>query len=214
MTITDIVEINIGPSKKKTAYRIYIDYEYAFLLYRQDIKGYQLELNKEISLELIDRIIEETVYRRAKQKAMAILKRMDKTEKELYDKLRQAYYTDIIIERTIEYLKGYKYIDDKRYSSNYIRMRKNTMSKLSIRTKLLQKGINKEVLEEIIAIEYDMDSNETDPEILAIEKAIQKKYKDITVLSFEERQKLIASLYRKGFDLDKIHKCLNYIKLL
>lgn len=208
MIITDIKEINIGRSKKKTAYRIYIDYEYAFLLYKQDIKEYQIKIQTKITLELYDRIIEDTVYRRAKQKAMAILKHMDRTEKELYNKLEEAYYTDTIIERTIEYLKDYHYIDDERYASNYIRTRKNTISKLSIRTKLNQKGINKDILEKIINIEYDREASDTDPEIMAINKAILKKHKDITLLTQEEKQKLIASLYRKGFDLDNIFICM------
>ncbi|TAH72171.1 MAG: hypothetical protein EWM47_03875 [Anaerolineaceae bacterium] len=208
MIITDIVETNIGSAKKKTAYKVYIDYDYAFLLYKQDIKAYQIEIGSEINSELYDKIIEETVYRRAKQKSLAILKHMDRTERELYKKLKDAYYTDIITSRTIEYLKGYNYIDDRRYASNYIRIKKNTMSKLSIKTKLIQKGINKEILEKIIAIEYDVDDYNTDPEILAINKAIHKKHYDIKDLSWDEKQKLIASLYRKGFDLDKINSCL------
>lgn len=208
MIITDIVEINIGPGNKKIAYRIYIDYNYAFLLYKQDIKEYQLEIDTNITTDLYDKIIENTVYRRAKQKALAILKHMDRTEKEIYSKLYEAYYTDIIIERTTAYLKGYHYIDDERYASNYIRSRKNTLSKISLITKLKQKGINKDILEKIIAIEYNDEEYDTDPEISAINKAIHKKCKDITEISWDDKQKLIASLYRKGFDLDKIHRCL------
>lgn len=208
MKITDIIEINIGTNKRKIAYRIYTDYEYAFLLYKQDIKEYQLEIDTEISLELYKQIIEDTVYRRAKQKALAILKHMDRTEREMYTKLKKAYYTDTIIERTIEYLKGYNYIDDERYASNYIRIKKSTLSKLALSTKLMLKGINKELLEKIISIEYDAESYDIDPEILAINKLIRKKYKNNADLSYEEKQKLIASLYRKGFSLDKINKCL------
>lgn len=208
MTITDIVEINVSYRKNKTAYKIYIDYDYAFLLYKQDIKEYQLEIGKGLSSELYDRIIRTTVYRRAKQKAMAILKRMDKTEGELYKKLKEAYYTDDIIEETIKYLKKYNYINDKRYVSNFIRLRKDTLSKLSIKTKLIQKGINKELLEKIIAIEYENEAYDIDPEITAINKAILKKYNNITDLDFKDKQRLIASLYRKGFDLDKIIHCL------
>ncbi len=208
MIITDIIELKIGPSKKKNAYKIYIDYDYAFLLYKQDIKKYQLEIDKEVTSELFDEIIEDTVYRRAKQKALAILKHMDRTEKELISKLKDAHYTDIIIEKTIDYLKGYSYINDERYASNYIRLKKSTLSILTIKTKLLQKGINKELLEKIIAIEYDLEDDDMDPEIIAINKAIQKKYKDITDINYDDRQKLKASLYRKGFDLDKINRCL------
>jgi regulatory protein len=209
MIITDIIEVNVGRSKKKSAYKIYIDDDYAFLLYRQDIKVYQLETSTEITSLLYDKIIEETVYRRAKQKALAILKYMDKTEKELYTKLKDAYYTDEIALRTIEYLKGYSYINDERYASYYIRLHKNTKSKLAIKTKLKQKGINKDVLEKISAIEYDIVTNDMDPEILAINKAILKKCKDISNLNWEDKQRIIASLYRKGFDLDKVYKSFN-----
>ena len=208
MIITDIVEINIGRSKKKTAYKIYMDYEYVFLLYKQDIKEYQLEVDTEITLELYDKIIEETVFRRAKQKALAILKHMDRTEMEMYSKLNEAYYTDLIIKRTIENLKEYHYIDDRRYASNFIRLRKETLSKFFIKSKLIQKGINKDILEEIIIIEYNLSEYDNDPEILAINKAILKRHKDISNIDWEEKQKLIASLYRKGFDLDKIRRCL------
>lgn len=209
MIITDIVEVNVSKSKKKTAYKIFIDDEYAFLLYRQDIKIYQLDTDSEITSSLYDKIIKETVFRRAKQKAMAILKYMDRTERELFIKLKEAFYTEDITLLTIEYLKSYNYLNDERYTSNYIRSKMNTQSKFTIKTKLIQKGINKKVLEKIIAIEYNSSMNDIDPEILAINKAINKKCKDVKGLNWENKQKLIASLYRKGFDLEKVHTCLN-----
>lgn len=209
MIITDIVEVNVSKSKKKTAYKIFIDDDYAFLLYRQDIKIYQLEINSEVTSSIYDKIIEETVYRRAKQKAMAILKYMDRTEKELFIKLKEAFYTEDITLRTIEYLKSYNYLNDERFASYYIRTKMNTLSKLTIKTKLIQKGINMNVLEKIMDIEYDTPMNDIDPEILAINKAINKKCKDTKELDWEGKQKLIASLYRKGFDLDKVYTCLN-----
>lgn len=210
MIITDIVQINIGSNKNKTAYKVYINYDYAFLLYSQDIKKYQLKTNEDITSITYNEIVEDTVYRRAKQKALAILKYMDRTEKELYTKLKESYYTEEIINRTIKYLKEYKYIDDKRYASSYIRSNKKTRSKLFLKTKLIQKGINKELLEKIIAIEYNIDSNGIDPELLAIRKAINKRFKNITNLSYEDKRKLIASLYRKGFNIDKIKKSLEF----
>lgn len=213
MTITEIVEIPIGRDKKKTAYKLYIDYNYAFLLYRQDIKEYQLEVSKEVSSELYDRIIEETVYRRAKQKALAILKYMDRTVAELRIKLKEAYYNEDIIDQTIKYLEKYNYLNDERYASYYISARKYTLSKRIIKSRLIQKGINNEILEKIILVEYNVTNDEDiateDAEVIAIKKAISKKCKDLTSLSWEEKQKLMSSLYRKGFDSDKIYKCMN-----
>lgn len=209
MVITEIEEIIIGYSKKKTAFKIYIDNNYEFLLYYQDIKIYKLTVGIEISSDLYDRIIEDTVFRRAKQKALAILKYMDRTEKELYTKLKDAYYTSDIITRTIEFLKDYHYLDDERYASNYINYKKTSQSKFTLKSKLMQKGINKDVLEKIIDIEYNFSTDNSDPEMLAINKAILKKCKDTSNLAWEEKQKLISSLYRKGFDVDKIRKCID-----
>lgn len=208
MIITDIIEVNIGRGKKKNAYKIYIDDNYAFLLYNQDIKQYQLFKGEEITSDLYEIIIEDTVFRRAKQKAFTILQRSDRTEKEIYNRLKEAYYKDDIIERTINYLKSYNYLNDERYASNFISSKKHYHSKQALKIKLLQKGINKEVLEKIIEEEYKITDENDDPEILAIKRNISKKYEDSTCLTWEEKQKLINFLYRKGFNLDKIHKCL------
>ncbi len=89
MIVTDILEVNLGHSKKKKAYKIYLDYNFAFLLYSQDIKLYGLKKGLDLSEETYHKIIEETVYRRAKQKALAILKFADRTQYELYIKLKR-----------------------------------------------------------------------------------------------------------------------------
>ena len=208
MIITKIEEINIGRGKNKLAFLIYADENFIFLFYSQDIRNYQLKEGYEITPSLYERIIEETVYRRAKQKALATLKRVDKTEKEIRLKLKDGYYTDEIIDMTIDYLEKYNYINDERYTSNYIRTHKLNKSKLAIKTNLLKKGINKTVLEKIIFDEYINFEDESDPEMIAIQRAVHKKYNNISSLSWKEKQKLIASLYRKGFDIDKIQTYL------
>lgn len=208
MIITDIQEANTGLGKRKKAYKIYIDDDYAFILYEKELKEYQLSKGSEIAPDLIADIVENTVFPRAKQKSLNMIKHSDKTEKEIYQRLKDECYRDDVIGRTIDYLKSYNYLNDERYASNYIRSRKDTESRTSIEYKLLNKGINKAVLEKIFAEEYEMSTQDADPEILAINKIISRKCEDTTKLSYEEKQKLISLLYKKGFDLDKIHKCL------
>ena len=140
-----------------------------------------LKKGLDLSEETYHKIIEETVYRRAKQKALAILKFADRTQYELYIKLKDAYYTDEIIDRTIEYLKGYNYLNDVRYASNYIRSKMYQQSKLVLKSKLLQKGIDRDTIEKIIFNEYQTSAEDKDPEIIAINKHIKKKYKDLHV---------------------------------
>lgn len=179
----------------KNRVKVFIEEEYAFLLYSSDIKKYDLEVQKVVSEELIKQIIEETVFRRAKQKAMAILKRMDRTEFELREKLKHEEYVDEIIERTIEYVKSYHYIDDKRYLENYIRVHQAKKSIRQIKQELKYKGI---ALDDFnVALEVMDDQR-------AIERAIQKKMKNKKTLDVLQKQKLITYLYQKGFTSDDI----------
>lgn len=179
----------------KNRVKVFIEEEYAFLLYGSDIKKYDLEVQKVVSEELIKQIIEETVFRRAKQKAMAILKRMDRTEFELREKLKHEEYVDEIIERTIEYVKSYHYIDDKRYLENYIRVHQAKKSIRQIKQELKYKGI---ALNDFnVALEVMDDQR-------AIERAIQKKMKNKKTLDVLQKQKLITYLYQKGFTSDDI----------
>lgn len=179
----------------KNRVKVFIEEEYAFLLYSSDIKKYDLEVQKVVSEELIKQIIEETVFRRAKQKAMAILKRMDRTEFELREKLKHEEYVDEIIERTIEYVKSYYYIDDKRYLENYIRVHQAKKSIRQIKQELKYKGI---ALNDFnVALEVMDDQR-------AIERAIQKKMKNKKTLDVLQKQKLITYLYQKGFTSDDI----------
>lgn len=201
MIITRIEEV------KKFKFKVYIDEEYSFTLYAKDINQYQLEENKELSSLIYDKLMNDVVLFRAKQKALAILKFMDRTEQELRRKLKEADYIDEIIDRAIDYVNQYGYLNDERLAEAYIKSRMKTKSKLMLRTELIQKGIDRDIINQVINQEYD-DFEEEDPELIAIQKAISKKTKAPEELSPEEKQKLLLSLYRKGFDLDKIKQIL------
>lgn len=203
MFVTQLEQI--GQSKVK----VYIDDNYVFMLYQKEVDHYKLKAGTSITNEDYENIIEDTVYKRAKLKALSVLKFMDRTEYELRQKLADAGFTEDIINRTISYVSGYDYLNDERYASNYVRNKMSTKSRLAIRTELLHKGIDKDILDRIIQTEYENDELEEDAELTAIRKAVAKKTKSPGSLSPEQRQKLIASLYRKGFDISKIRQIIN-----
>jgi regulatory protein len=196
MIITKLEEYEKGKTK------VYIDEEYRFILYNKDLKCNHIEEQGSISEAVYEDIRINTVLRRAKQKAMAILKFMDRTEQELINKLKMADYTEDIISEVINYIKSYHYIDDMRYAINYIHSKKNNKSKRQIYSELVQKGIDKMYLEQAFNLEYE-------DEDIAIKRALAKKNTDICNLTENEKLKLAASLYRKGFQADLIKKYLN-----
>ena len=51
---------------------------------------------------------------------MSLLKDRDYTRKKLFEKLKANGYPDECIEKAVQYVSSYGYIDDKRYAVNYI----------------------------------------------------------------------------------------------
>ncbi len=186
--------------------RVYIDDEFAFLLTEKELERYRLKEGVVLSSAEYERILEETIYHKVLDKALYILKFADRSETELRKKLIQSEFPAALIDRVISYVKEYGYLNDKRFAAAFIRGRMNKKSKLMIKNELLQKGISGDILEEAFYEIYTEE--EADVELTAIKKAIAKKTADPEALTYEEKQKLIASLYRKGFDLGKIKQCL------
>lgn len=198
MLVTEFKDI----SKQKKF--ICIDYEITFALYVGECKKYNIKLNEEISNDIYIEIIDGILLKRAKMRSMNLLKSKDYTEYQLKEKLRRNYYPETVIDKAVEYIKSYGYIDDLRYSEGFIKYSGDKKSKKQIELLLKQKGISKEIIE--TAFENCKELyGEPDEEELIKKILLKKKYnlKDVTV---KEQQKIIAFLYRKGFSLEKIYK--------
>jgi regulatory protein len=192
---------------EKSKFRIYIDDDFAFQLTEKELEKLHLEEDQTILPEQYEKLIEVLIYPKAIEKALNVLKFMDRCEQELRVKLSKDEYSQEIIDRVIDYVKHYGYLDDERFAAAFIKARKNRKSKLMIKNELQQKGVSKDIINIAFVAEYEAEDQE-DAEITAIRNAIAKKTKDPQSLSSEDRQKLIASLYRKGFDISKIKQNL------
>lgn len=87
----------------------------------------------------------EQQQKEVRKKALKLLEHMDRTEKGLTDRLRQAGFSDDAVQYAMDYVKSYGYINDARYARNYIAYRLETKSKQRILQELGQKGIDREV---------------------------------------------------------------------
>ena len=68
----------------------------------------------------------------ARRKAMLLLEHMDRTEKGLSDRLRQAGFSAEATEDAMNYVRSYGYLNDYRYAMNYISFRMGTKSRQKI----------------------------------------------------------------------------------
>lgn len=139
-----------------------------------------------------------------KERSIYILTNYSKTEKQLRDKLKQnGKYTTEIIDKTIVFLKEHNFLNDKDFANRFIELNKNAYSKRAIRQKLIIKGINKEILDEVFA-----DNEENIDETQVIKRLLLKKcpdyYEKRENMDIKEKQKIYSFLMRKGFSYNLV----------
>jgi len=153
---------------------------------------------------------EKELLLKGKKRALRLLERKDYSRKELSDKLKKDGYTEEFVEKIIEYIDSYHYLDDVRVAGSYIRSRMGYKSKRELEYMLKQKGISEEEID--LAIEENYKNEDGIPqEEVAIYRQLQKYHvteESLQELSYEEKQKIAARLFRKGFEADKIKKVL------
>ena len=187
---------------------VYINDRFAFVLYKGELSKYDLEAGMVMTDDLYERIMTETVYVRAKKRGMNLLRNMDRTESDVRMKLSEGGYPPDAVDAAIDYLRSYRYIDDMRYASEYIRFRSASMSRKQIEMKLAGKGVARDTIEaafEQYEAENGTDTGETEKKL--IQKLINKRYPNgVGDISYEDRQKLFSYLYGKGFSFSVIEE--------
>ena len=200
MIVTDIVSQN----KKKAV--VYLDGKIAFVLYKGDFKQYGIEIGEKISEEDYKEITETLIPKRALDRSYNLLMTKDYTEKQLREKLRGDAYPEDVIDVTVEKLKYERFLDDRRYAENYIFWKAKERSRNRIFMDLAQKGIDSGLAEEVYRTL--LEKNDIDSEANAVAAFLTKKKIEPDELDYEEREKLIAKLLRKGFSYDSVKKAL------
>lgn len=153
---------------------------------------------------------EKELLIKGKKRALRLLERKDYSRKELTERLLKDGYEESMVEQIIEYVDSFHYIDDTRVAGNFIRGRKESKSKRELQYLLKQKGISEEEIEIALEENYRNEDGIAQEEVAILKylKKYQMQEETIKEMSYEEKQKFAAKLYRKGFDSDKIRKLL------
>ncbi len=203
MLITDIIAVD----KKRD--KIYIDNEFAFVLYKGELHLYNIEIGSVLTKEIYNQILNEVIIKRARLRAMNLLTKRDYTEAQLRAKLLNGYYKDEIVDEALEYVKSYGYIDDERYVKSYFTIHILSKSRKMIEQKLIEKGISPKLLEEIVDGIYEEERFLTKvPDELEIGRKLLDKKKYNVVNSQSDRQKAYAYLLRRGISSESAIKLL------
>lgn len=197
MVVTNIESIT------KTKYRVFIDDEFAFVLYKGELFKYQIRKDEEVSEETITRIKNEVLIKRAKLRAMRLLNAMPRTEQQLREKLAQNEYPEDVIDAAVSYVKSFGYINDEAYVRNFIISKRNSKSKREIVMLLGQKGLRGEMVDNIVEEMYAEES-----ELSTIKEIMRKKRWNPSEMEEKEKQKMFGYLMRKGFSYEEIRRAI------
>ena len=158
---------------------------------------------------------EERLYNRCKERSLYLLTGAAKTERRLREKLQKSeHYTEEIIERTISFLKEYDYINDYRYCMQYLEENAHRRSAKDMQSKLYGRGVDGSVIREAMEDfqrkhrEEGEESSFEEQRENALKRWLEKKSRNMDLSDWKERQKLTASLLRKGFSYSMIQEYL------
>lgn len=200
MTITNIVP------KRKRLSAVYIDGEYALKIDTETIISSRFTIGSEISDDELKELIELSGEKRAKEKALWLLSNRDHSKRELETKIRKTEDA-ASAKKAVERMEELGLVDDEKFAKRYAEQLINVkhLSLRGAKYKLLEKGIDKDLADEILE-ELSPDPAEH------IEILIEKKYKNN--LSDEKgRRKTVAALQRMGYSWSDIKAVIsNYFE--
>lgn len=195
-----MVAVNNYEALGKGRYRVAFDNGVSCVLYRSEAAQLSIEAQCSLTDENYDYLINEIVGKRAKKRAMHILEQMDRTEHQLREKLAKGEYPQECIDSAVEYVKKYRYLDDERFASSYVRYHQEKLSRQQLSVKLSQKGVSKDIIAEALEMEYEADDSEK------IRNLLSKRHFDPDNTDRQENNKIYQYILRRGFKSSDILK--------
>mgnify|MGYP001111007406 FL=1 len=200
MTVTQLTALGKG------RYKVYIEDRPAFVLYRGELNRLGIREGEEITEGNLREIQEEILPLRAKKRAMNLLQKREYTSASLREKLRDGEYPEACIEEAVAYVESYGYVDDRRYTKDFIVYNLERKSRMRIEQDLMRKGVHKDTIRAVFE-ELEEDGTRQD-EVSMIRNLLEKKKYDAKTADAQEKQRMYAFLYRKGFHADAISRAL------
>jgi regulatory protein len=190
--------------RRKSLSALFIDGEFAVNIDTETMLKSGFKPGRELTDEQLHDLIQSSESRRASEKALYLLEHRSHSQKELADKISRVT-TREAAEQAAQHMADIGLVNDEEYARSLAANLLGSKGFSASRTQqeLLQKGIDKELAQQII------EEIAPDP-VEKITALIHKKY--IRTLNDEKgRRRSIAALQRLGFRWDDIRTALNQL---
>lgn len=197
-TITDITQ-----QKKRTSiYNIFVDGAFFCGLSDLELSLSGLRIGEEVDSKRLDELKESSGFSKLYARALNYLSFRERSTKEVRTYLKDKTDDHEQLERVLAKLHEQSFLDDERFARNWVENRNllKPRSKRQLQMELRQKGIDSNIVEEVLGEQSDENEQEN------IQELIRKKK---NTSAGRDEQKLIRYLISKGFRYGDIKAVLD-----
>lgn len=193
MTVTQMVAVT------KTRTRVVIDDDQTLVLSNKEIDQYGLVEGGEIHPSSWEELCTD-LRRQALLKCGKLLMGMDYSRKGLTDKLVRSGFPEDVAAESAGEMEQAGYVNDRKLAENYLKYHLQDRSLARIRQDLYQKGVPKQITEEVI-LHFSMEDPDfvEENERAQIRRLLEKRHFDPDTGDYAQIQKTVAYLIQKGY---------------
>ena len=221
--ITDIQAVPELPSHRQ----LFLDDAPFVVIHTALVENFGLRVGLEIEAEVIEKLIAADEVMRAKNYALRLLreekdndavdeaedsritiKSKTYTKSEMKQRLAREGFSEEAIATAIEELIRSGHIRDRKYAENWVvrRQKSNPRGRTLLKHELLDKGIDREIAEQVVA------QVETEDEVMLALQLAQKRMKQYQRLPVQvAKRRLHGFLVRRGFGSEIVRQVLEQV---
>lgn len=202
------MKINKFKKISSNKYKLFLD-DNTMIVYEDIIIKYNLLYKKDIDDKLMKQIEEDNYKYSIYDVAIKYIEVRMRSEKEIYEYLKNKEYNIKDIENTVNKLKKINIINDDLFSKSYINDKLNLTNNglIKIKNGLLNLGIDESIIDKNID-NIEIDINDRIKKIIEKELKINSKYP-----IFKLKNKIINKCITLGYNYEDILYALDNIKL-
>lgn len=203
--ITKITQQKRDPER----FNIFLDEEYAFSVHESVLVKFGLTKGMTLEDWLVDEMVYSDEIQKAFNRALHYLGFRMRSEHEVKQKLLELDYGEAVILEAIVKLRNLGFLNDETFSKALLETQKNTSGQgpRAIQQKLQEKGIGKELQEQILE-EYSKDEQVEVARKMAEKEARKRR----TESPRQKETRIQNSLLRKGYSYAIIKEALSFIE--
>lgn len=193
---------------RQDLYSLFLDGKYTFHLHKDVLSNLNWKIGQEVDQQEIKRVTHLEQVKESRDYAFLLLSYRARSYQEITERLLRKGYEREIVQEVVEELKSLHYLDDRAFAIEWVESRlRKKRGKILIRRELLQKGIEKEVIDDSIDESFKkIASTEDELAWQAITKRISRYQK---LEKSKAYRRIKDFLIHRGFSIETTETTLN-----